>query len=427
MSDSKAGYDVFKGLVSGKQVNTLSSVLTQECLQAKSIAALQDSEYIYVLHDPCDIRKSHSQKMEGIGQVLDLSKKVVNGYKSMNSVAVDAQKREVNLLYHHLYSTQSANYLPEATIGNIQTYRQSPESAAGVKAGQQYGKEQEALYDKGDYINTGRAYLQAVKESGQLLKQGIEGVKVCHVSDREFDGEKYFEAIDGQGDHFISRLKLSRLSNEQRAVYTPKGKASKKKAFKKLVDKPFESRESYQIACLTIKSKTYRQVDCRLEWEPLELNQKQYWAVRITLLQAGRPIFDQPMLLLTNRPVKNVHQAKQVYQGYILRFKIEVVFRFMKQDLGWETFQARDFESIKNLLAIVFFLVGYFKELEEELKTHPLAQFLCQLAKSKGKVTMHFMLKGIEKLVFFQETKNWMEQNNISEMDVQEFLSQLKS
>jgi hypothetical protein len=111
----------------------------------------------------------------------------------------------------------------------------------------------------------------------------------------------------------------------------------------------------------------------------------------------------------------------------ILRFKIEVVFKFLKQNLGWETFQIRDFEAIQNLLALAFFLVGYFNELEEELKKHPLALFLCNIAYSKGKITAFFLLKGLQKIAIFNEVKQWMNEENITHEQLQELWEQTLS
>ena len=410
MSLDKRQYDVFKGLVSGKQVNTLEAGLLLKSVQSKSIAALSSSAYTYVLHDPCDIRKPSSSQMEHLGKVLDLSKQVVHGYRSMNSVAVDINDRSVHLLDHQLYSTAQPNYLSQNSIDTIA----------------KQGKREQAIFESGEYINTSTLYQGAVQKSHALLHQGLEQTKVCHVSDREFDNQDHFEYITELGDDFITRLKLSRLSNQQKVVYTPKGKISKRKAFKKLVDKSFAHQFCYQIERLSIKSKTYRNVDCLLEWEELVLNGKAYRVVRISLSQSGKPIFKHPMLLLTNQGIDNAQQAQQIYKGYLLRFKIEVVFRFIKQNLGWETFQVRDFESIKNLLAIAFFLVGYFKELQDELEKHPLAVFLCQLALSKGKITPFFLLKGLERLVHFQQVAQWMKEYNISEDQVDDFIRQLK-
>jgi hypothetical protein len=410
MSVDKRQYDVFKGLLSGKQVNTLESQYLLKSIQGKVVSALESSPYTYVLHDPCDIRKPSSSGLEHLGRVLNLSKQVVNGYRSMNSAAVDINDRSVHLLYHQLYSNAQPNYLSQSSIDNIEQEERS----------------KQLLFQSGGYINTSILYRQALQEAHQVLQERDKQGLICHVSDREFDNQAHFEYIDGLGDHFITRLKLSRLSNERKTTYTPKGKISKKKVFKKLVDKQFAHQARYRIDCLTIKSKTYHKVDCLLEWEELILNEKTYSVLRISLSQAGKAIFKHPMLLLTNQAIHTQEQAKQVYKGYLLRFKIEVVFRFTKQNLGWETFQVRDFESIKNLLAIAFFLVGFFKELQEELEKHPLSTFLCQLALSKGKITPFFLLKGLERLVHFQQVAQWMKEYDISHEEVDEFIRQFK-
>jgi hypothetical protein len=62
------------------------------------------------------------------------------------------------------------------------------------------------------------------------------------------------------------------------------------------------------------------------------------------------------MLLLTNRKIKTAEQAHGVYFTYLKRSKIEGVFKFLKDVLGWEEFRVRDFESIKNIIALCFFI-----------------------------------------------------------------------
>ncbi len=56
------------------------------------------------------------------------------------------------------------------------------------------------------------------------------------------------------------------------------------------------------------------------------------------------------MLLISNIKVKNYEEAKEIYHIYLLRSKIEAVFKFLKDVLGWEEVQVRDGESIKNLM-----------------------------------------------------------------------------
>ena len=51
----------------------------------------------------------------------------------------------------------------------------------------------------------------------------------------------------------------------------------------------------------------------------------------------------QPMILITYREVNTTHDAWLVYEIYLKRSKIEGVFKFAKEALGWEEIRVRDF------------------------------------------------------------------------------------
>jgi len=104
------------------------------------------------------------------------------------------------------------------------------------------------------------------------------------------------------------------------------------------------------------------------------------------------------MLLLTNRKIKTAYQAHGIYFTYLQRSKIEGVFKFLKDVLGWEEFQVRDFESIKNIIALCFFIGGYFYEIESELIENTTIQYICDLGGGKGKYTRYYFLQGLAKI-----------------------------
>ncbi len=54
-----------------------------------------------------------------------------------------------------------------------------------------------------------------------------------------------------------------------------------------------------------------------------------------------------------------------------------------------------------------------------------MAKFIVDLAFSKGKITTFFLLKGIEKLVNFIQVKAIIEQNNITNEQINELFQQL--
>ena len=130
---------------------------------------------------------------------------------------------------------------------------------------------------------------------------------------------------------------------------------------------------------MTMKGKKYQQVKCHIDWDTIMLNEKEYRVVRVALIKKdGKPIHKDPMLLITTLKIDNYLDAKEVYHIYLHRAKIEGVFKFLKNVLGWEEYaratrpnalgvQVRDWESIKNIISICYFVGGYFYEIQSEL------------------------------------------------------------
>jgi hypothetical protein len=414
MAKDKNEYQMFHSLLNGHHVFTLNSETLLAEVRSKAQYSLSTSERIYIIHDPSDIRKAHSESLEYLGKVQSLQKTVINGYKTFNSVAIDPLESSVDLLEHTTYSTAHPDFITEDMVKLYKKDPQTPLLNADMKE----------KIDKQAYINTHKLFLDTVLQTHNTFKSRHKSVILTHIQDREFDGEEYFEFITDLGDELITRLKLSRLSNERQLVYTPKtNKLSKKIKYKPLIDKEFEHKSSYLIPELKIKNKKYFKVTCQIEWEELILNERTYYCVKINLLtEANKPIFEQPMLLITNRTIKTAQAAKNVYHAYLMRTKIEVVFKFLKQNLGWETFQVRDFQSIKNLLALAFYLAAHFDELKENIKNHEISVFLAQLGKGKGIVSQFFILKGLEVIINYQQVQQLIEAGQISKQQIDDAL-----
>lgn len=81
--------------------------------------------------------------------------------------------------------------------------------------------------------------------------------------------------------------------------------------------------------------------------------------------------------------------------------RIEGVFKFVKNTLGWEDFQVRDWESIKNIIALAFFIGVYFYEIEPALAHNPDIEWLCALGGGRGKgvVARHYFCEGLKNLL----------------------------
>ena len=329
MASDKKEYDVFKGLLDGSQVNTLDKSTLLSCLQEKTLSDLGSSKQVYVLHDPCDIRKPYSSDLEDIGKVLSLKKEVISGYSSFNSVVLKPDFQQVYLLDSYLYSNKQADYVRQDICHQILAIAPNTEKSEELKdkKGKTISLECQDLVLKDEYQNGVKIAKNQIIKSSKILKSSNQELVICHVLDREFDDVSIFETIDNLSDKFTIRLKLNRLSNSKQVLYTPKGKVSKKESYEKLVDKKFVNKGNFVIQKLEIKGKIHKNVSCLIEYEPLILNEKLYTVVRISLACEGKSLFEHPMLLLTNELVSNIMESQQIYKTYILRFKIEAVRR----------------------------------------------------------------------------------------------------
>ncbi len=104
-------YDSFTGLLNGNQVRTLGDNLLIAEVPSKTCELLKDSEEIYVLYDSCDIRKPSAPEMEVIGKVMSLDKKIINGYKTFNSVAIDLKQQGAQLIIFLGRKALGANFI----------------------------------------------------------------------------------------------------------------------------------------------------------------------------------------------------------------------------------------------------------------------------------------------------------------------------
>lgn len=139
-------------------------------------------------------------------------------------------------------------------------------------------------------------------------------------------------------------------------------------------------------------------------------------------LPTNKLIAKQPLLLVTNLQISNPLLAVLAFQFYLNRWKIETLFRFLKQVLGWEEFLIRDWESIKNLITLAFFIGGYFYEIGHEIIKDQTIEWLTQLGGGKGKVTRGYILNGIAQLMKTQSTLDFLVENNISPQQIDDAL-----
>jgi hypothetical protein len=402
ISGDRNEFDRSKTLLDNSLKEVLDDKKVSEALRENSIEKFSGKKRVYVPSDHCDIRKKHSWKMENIGKVLDLNKKVINGFYTLASVGIDENKHDVTLLDVTVFSNREERFIKQDELerfknGNIEDEVRKAE----IKA----------LVDEDRHINMILSLMRQTQSVSKTLKLSNPCISVCHIHDRFADINEYFAHVDQKlKDEFVIRGTAKRVSNQTKV--NEKGKIVKIK----LIDSEFKNKESQVIEKLRLKGKIYQQAESIIEWDRVEIENNWYTTVRITLkTREEKNIFKKPMLLISNIKVDSYIEAKEIYHIYLLRSKIEAVFKFLKDVLGWEEFQVRDWESIKNIIALCFFVGNYFYEIESTLIEHPTIEIICQLGDGKGTVSRFYFLKGLEKLLIAESVFRFKEDRGISD------------
>ncbi|MEL6943866.1 MAG: hypothetical protein AAFO82_14485 [Bacteroidota bacterium] len=200
-----------------------------------------------------------------------------------------------------------------------------------------------------------------------------------------------------------------------------------KQRFLKLHLKPLENQFTFVFQKFLYRGRCYQQVRAKISYEKTFVGADYYNVVKIELFdRKGKSIFAKPMVLLTNYDIANDEVALLIYQKYLKRSKIEGVFKFLKEDLGWEAFRVRDFQAIKNIILLGFFVGAYFCEIEPQLIDNPLVIIICQLAKGKGKVSRHFFMKGFAMLAQIQMAEQFFKEQNFSQDELEKLKTLLQ-
>ena len=378
-------------MLSGDLKNSINVAHLNVSLLANKADSLQGKPYVVVLHDGSDIRKPDSEKLEALGWVKDLNGKWIRGYGSFNSVLVDVQTAKLELLRCTPYSNGDPLFLSKQ---EAKDYEQGQLKDATRR------KAIEALLESKQHYNLESITRDHITSAHQAIKAANADCLIIHVLDRGFDDEALFDYITDLGDYFVIRMRKHRKDEEG----------------EKLIIKDLEAEMVKEYDKVVFNEKTYIQAQGRFEWGEW----KGYGITRVGFsTKSGAAIFKEPLLLVSNLEIKGMLMAQLIFELYMHRAKIESVFRFLKQVLGWEEFLVRDWETIKNLIAFGFYIGGFFFEIEHELTQDPTIQWVAQLGGGKGKVTRGFVMKGIAKLLVVESVNRFRRENHISDEQVQ--------
>lgn len=361
-----------------KKEGGLDIAALNEMMLRHSVSGLEGTHSVVMVHDVCPLRKPYAQQMENIGQVRSLEGNIINGYESFNSVAIGQDRL-------HLLACTPFSSKEEQT-------------------------------DKKELA------FEQISRVSQAFKAANPQVVLTHLIDREADDAEFFDKIDSLTDRYVIRAKANRNSDVQ-GWHEQKGKQCPVKLIRKQLDHCF----TQHFDKFMHGGRVYEQAQGRVEYERVWVGGQWRYAVKVRMLtRDGKALFKDPMLLITNIVVDSEQMALHVYRLYLKRSKIEAVFKFLKQHLGWEEFQVRQLVAIKHIILLCFFIGSYFYEYEPELTKNEFMVTVCQLAKGKGKVTRHFFLKGLQILAQTQLALHFFQEQNLSQEQIQQLFDLLK-
>ena len=407
ISSDKAEFERSKRLLDGSLQTVLDAEKSSEALRERSVAALAAETRLIVLHDPCDIRKKYAKLLENMGKVRDLDGNIINGYSTFATVALSVTGKQLHPVDVTVYSNGDDHYV---TVAELKKFKKGKLQKSQDEAERERARQITQFVEEKSYLNLPRLTRTQLQRVSEAFKAAQPERSLCHVLDRQFDGVDYFEFIAQElADEFVIRAKISRNSNvETLDPETGKTRALKLKTVK------LSAEQTFVIDKLQIKQKVYQDAKCVLAWGTLTLRGQVYTVVRVTLLdRQGKPIYANPLLLITNIAVQKAAPAREIYRIYLLRAKIEAVFKFFKDVLGWEEFQVRDYESIQNLLALAYFVGGYFYEIGSDLTENPTIALIAQLGGGKGQVTRYYFLQGLRKLLTYGSLNKFVKEHAI--------------
>ena len=400
-SDNTSNYKKFNRTLTGKnKSSSLSVEKVNTALIEHAKVEFEEEDHLYLMHDPSDLRKKHSNKTENIGEVRDLSGNIINGFYTFNTIALSMSSKKVALLHNETYSNKQPDFLSRKEEIKLSSYDEIPEEEPNKE-----------LYESKKYINKKIVSKQAISTTSKGMKANNSNLRITHILDREFDDNEYMDYINLElEDDFIIRSKTSRTSEDT----DDEGKKIK------LINSKFKKLGQINFNKLIISKKVIQ--DGCIEFNIKKI--KDLIVVKVVIKDSkGKAIFDNPMMLITNKKVENINDAHLVYKGYMKRSKIEYVFKFLKNELGWEKLQVQKFEAFKNTISLAFYACSYLYNIANNKEYNDFILMLCKLGKSKGKVTRHFILQGIQALKTYNEIKKFIVENEISDEQIEEMIN----
>jgi hypothetical protein len=348
------------------------------CQRGVEQLAGSETDELWLIADPSDLRKPYASEMPDLMQVRDLDGKLVPGYRTLNVLGVTPGRR--GILYHRLFSSVEEGFVSEPI--EIQRCLQSVSQAVRPL------KERMAvswIVDRGfDDV----AVWRTIWEQEEHL--------VCRI----FHDERLvtFQTLDGkwrEGDVAEAQKHLRPMASAQAEMMVRRGRQKKAK----------RQRVTAEIRSCPLRL-TY-DTNVRREGEGEEVH-KDIWLVEVKIPRSTW----KPWLLITDWPVETAESAVRIFRMYRQRWAVEDSFKFTKDVLGWEEVQLLDLKGIRTLLALAWVAAGFLYELgvtlewEEVRLLARLGGWVERKDNPPGKIVL---TRGLHRLMDMQMTQAFLD------------------
>jgi Transposase DDE domain len=136
---------------------------------------------------------------------------------------------------------------------------------------------------------------------------------------------------------------------------------------------------------------------------------------------------DTDFYLLTNQEINNPQDAYKIYLSYFLRWKIETVFKFLKDSVGLEEFRVEKYEAIKNIISLTFLIGAYLMELGDISIDDEFLISIAKLGRGKGAVTKYFIMQGLQELTHYIQVQDYFDKHKIPPQQQKEMLDYVRT
>jgi len=173
------------------------------------------------------------------------------------------------------------------------------------------------------------------------------GKKGIRALDRGYDSLEFYKYFLTNNEKFITRAKQNRNVLYHGEIINILDVAKK---YKGKFNLPFTNKQG-------------KKLDCKVSIIPVALPKYPDKQLNLVVVYG---FGTTPMMLLSNLKSEDTRLAVTITKVYLMRWRIEEYYRFMKQQFKFEDFRVRSLKSIRNLNTILTMLVGLIGIMSEK-------------------------------------------------------------